>query len=100
MDEYSPEGCSARVEVFFHGDHAPLVPAVVELHQDQQWLFHEYAGGERSDPNTALADDRLGSAHESVVTRVEVRYVPKVARRVPFALADAPDEEVEGSGAP
>jgi|SRR5919109_58653 hypothetical protein len=101
MEEHAPEGCAARVEVFLHGDPAPLVPAVVESHQDHSWLlFHEYGEGERSEANPAIADDRLVFAHESAVARVEVRYVPKAARRVGFALAEAPAEDDQENVAP
>jgi hypothetical protein len=94
MAEHEPEGCSARIEVFLHGDPAPLVPDVIESHQEHTWLlFHVYGDGERKDPSVAHADDRLVFAHESAVARVEIRYVSKTARRVGFTLEDGPSND-------
>ena len=97
LEKSAPEGHQPVVEVFLAGREAPIVPSHIETSRDPEfpWVVLHVTSARRS------ADDHLVWVPESLIARIETRYVPKGDQQpVGFGLGEIaeprePDDETE-----
>jgi hypothetical protein len=113
LETVAPEGFEPVVEVFLAGREAPIVPAYVETSRSPEvpWVYlqarvitDEHADhgepdeqGERREP-----DEYWVYVHESLIARVEIRFVRKGEKTLGFGVREADEpgdtEETEDTG--
>ena len=93
LEKSAPEGHQPVAEVFLAGREEPFVPSHIETSQDHEypWVVLHVTSARRS------ADDYLVWVPESLIARVEIRYVPAGDRQpVGFSLGEVVEPRESG----
>jgi hypothetical protein len=100
LEKVAPEGFEPVVEVFLVGRDEPVVPAYVETTRVEEypWVMLQARSatdraGERREP-----DEYWVHVHESLIARVEVRFVRAGERTLGFGVREVDDPDDGGTG--
>lgn len=96
LEETAPEGFEPLVEVFLVGRQEPIAPAFVETSRsaDYPWVVLQAQVPRDESDDARHPDEYWVHVHESLVGRVEVRYVRKGQTPIGFAHHEV-DEQPE-----
>jgi hypothetical protein len=96
LEAHAPEGYAPVADVYLAGVEAPIRLHQAETHREQPWvLLHSYDPEGEGDAAKAYPEDRLVFVHESLVTRVELRFVRKAD--APFGFSHREKTDTDGT---
>jgi hypothetical protein len=103
LESKAPEGYEPSVEVFLHGRAAPVEIGFVETHRgpDDPWVRFQARSAKRSAGEERAPDEYWVHVHESMIARIEIRFIRKEEQRPTgfgFSYSDLPSDPVPSSG--